>query len=99
MKKIAIALAVFLLLCGMNSLDAAPGKGKGKAKGKAAKQDVSGKQQLKQALNRFDTDGDGKLSDEEKEAIRVFRANNQNRRAEFVKMFDNDGDGQLSEKE
>jgi Ca2+-binding EF-hand superfamily protein len=48
----------------------------------------------------FDTDGDGQLSDEEREAMReTRRAEKEERRAEMTAKFDKDGDGQLSEEE
>ena len=44
-------------------------------------------------LQKFDTDGDGKLSDEEKEKIEEIQ------KAEMLEKFDQDGDGTLSVEE
>lgn len=69
MKKFTIAFAAILLLLGMTSADAAPKKEKIKNK----KQDISAKEKGKpgkQVLNKFDKDGDGKLSDEEKKLLK-----------------------------
>ena len=51
----------------------------------------------KKLLEKFDKDGDGKLSDEEKAAAR--KAMEASRRAEMLKKFDKDGDGKLSDEE
>lgn len=57
-------------------------------------------------LERFDTDGDGQLSDSERVAAREARGQNgrrgadsEARRAEILGEFDADGDGQLNESE
>ena len=51
-------------------------------------------------LKKFDKDGDGKLSPEERQAMREARkAEFEARHAEMLKKFDTDGDGQLSETE
>jgi len=44
-------------------------------------------------IEEFDTDGDGKLSKEERQAAR------EKRQAERIKKFDTDGDGKLSQEE
>ena len=47
-------------------------------------------------MKKFDKDGDGKISEEEKAAIKKeFEA----RKAMFMKKFDKDGDGKLDDKE
>lgn len=47
-------------------------------------------------MKRFDKDGDGKISEEEKAAIKKeFEA----RKAMFMKKFDKDGDGKLNDEE
>lgn len=46
-----------------------------------------------QLLKKFDKDGDGKLSDEERTAMRTEM---EAKRAEDMKKFDTDGDGKLS---
>ena len=51
-------------------------------------------------LKKFDKDGDGKLSDEERKAMRQeMKAVNEKREAEMLKKFDTDGDGKLSDEE
>lgn len=50
----------------------------------------------KAILEKFDTDGDGKLSDDEAKAA---RAAMQERRAAIVAKYDTDGDGELNEQE
>ncbi len=44
-------------------------------------------------LKKFDKDGDGKLSTEERKALM------KSRKAEMLKKFDKDGDGKLSAEE
>ena len=60
-------------------------------------------------LKKFDKDGDGKLSEEERSAARAEmqkrreadgqKGSRGERRAEMLKKFDKDGDGKLSEEE
>lgn len=59
-------------------------------------------------LKKFDKDGDGKLSEEEKAAMKAEMQKRRGeggkgpdaaRRAEMMKKFDKDGDGKLSEEE
>lgn len=50
----------------------------------------------REILEKFDKDGDGKLSDEEKKAMHEAM---EARRKEKFKEFDTDGDGKLSEEE
>jgi Ca2+-binding EF-hand superfamily protein len=48
---------------------------------------------IKQWIEKFDKDGDGKLSTEERKAAGAAR------KAEFLKKFDKDGDGKISAEE
>ncbi len=49
---------------------------------------------------RWDKDGDGKISEKERDAMRAsYRAESESRRASFTKAWDTDGDGELNEKE
>jgi len=48
---------------------------------------------IKQLIEKFDKDGDGKLSAEERKAA------GEARKAEFLKKFDKDGDGKISAEE
>ncbi len=51
-------------------------------------------------LKKFDKDGDGKLSEEERKAMReAHQASMEERRKEMLEKYDKDGDGQLSEEE
>ena len=47
-------------------------------------------------IEKFDTDGDGKLNEQERAAA---KAEMEKRRAEAIKEFDKDGDGKLNEQE
>ena len=78
-------LAAIAVLAGLATVSGTPEKEKGK------KHRVH--PGIKQLIEKFDTDGDGKLSDEEKQAAREAR------KAEFLKKFDKDGDGELSPEE
>lgn len=54
----------------------------------------------KQFESQFDKDGDGELSEAEREAMRdEFRKRGEQQRAAFMKEWDKDGDGELSESE
>ena len=48
---------------------------------------------IKQLIEKFDKDGDGKLNAEERKAAGAAR------KAEFLKKFDKDGDGKISTEE
>ena len=51
-------------------------------------------------LEKHDTDGDGKLSAEKREALRASRGGGQKgRRGQMLETFDRDGDGKLSDEE
>lgn len=51
-------------------------------------------------VKKYDKDGDGKLSDEEREAMKKDRRERmEQRRAEMLKQYDKDGDGKLSDEE
>lgn len=53
-----------------------------------------------EVLKKYDKDGDGKLSDEERKTFQADRkAEQEKREAEILKKFDKDGDGKLSEEE
>jgi hypothetical protein len=53
-----------------------------------------------EVLKEFDKDGDGKLSDDERKAMReAMQARAEERRQEMIKKYDKDGDGKLSEEE
>ena len=52
-----------------------------------------GKPGIKQWLEKFDANKDGKLDAEERKLLVAFR------KAEFMKRFDKDGDGKISDKE
>jgi hypothetical protein len=53
-----------------------------------------------EVLKEFDKDGDGKLSDDERTALREsMKAKAEERRKEMMKKYDTDGDGKLSNEE
>ncbi|MBK1833371.1 EF-hand domain-containing protein [Roseibacillus ishigakijimensis] len=53
-----------------------------------------------EVIAKFDTDGDGKLNEEERKAAReARRAEFEKRRAEMLEKFDTDKDGKLSQEE
>ncbi|MGE9269208.1 MAG: EF-hand domain-containing protein, partial [Verrucomicrobiales bacterium] len=53
-----------------------------------------------EVLAKFDTDGDGKLSETEREAaLKARKAMVEKRKAAALEKFDTDGDGKLSETE
>ena len=64
-------------------------KGKGDRPSRPSKEEI---------IKKFDKDGDGKLSEEEKAEIRKSMANRQPP-AHIIEKFDKDGDGKLSPEE
>ena len=80
--KVLTAIAV---IAGLAAASGTPEKGKGKKH-----RDHPG---IKQLIEKFDKDKDGKLNAEERKAA------GEARKAEFLKKFDKDGDGKLSAKE
>ncbi len=62
-----------------------------------------GRARWQQMLQKFDTDGDGQLNDEERAAaeehIKERRRHHEQRRREMLERFDANGDGQLDEAE
>ncbi len=64
-------------------------KGKGDRPARPSKEEI---------IKKFDKDGDGKLSEEEKAEIRKSMANRKPP-AHIIEKFDKDGDGKLSEEE
>ena len=84
-KLLSLAGTLLLGLC--MSVSAAPGDGKKKKGG------LGGKKSPPEVIEKYDTDGDGKLSEEERKAAREAR------RAKILEEFDTDGDGKLSGEE
>jgi len=80
--KLFTAIAV---LAGLVAASGTPEEGKGKKH--------RGHPAIKQLIEKFDKDGDGKLSAEERKAA------GEARKAEFLKRFDKDGDGEISAEE
>ena len=87
MKLLLTLLTVFSLAFG---LTAKPEKG--------SKGDRSGRPSREEMMKKFDKDGDGKLSDDEKAEIRKAMANRKPP-ARILEKFDKDGDGKLSDDE
>ena len=82
----SLALAVILGTCGFAAAQEKPKR--------------SDRPIAQEMLKKFDKDGDGKLSDEERKAMREdMRAVHEKREAEMLKKFDTDGDGKLSDEE
>ena len=80
--KLFTAIAV---LAGLAMASGTPEKGKGKKH--------PGHPGIKQLIEKFDKDGDGKLDEAERKAAGAAR------KAEFLKKFDKDGDGKISTEE
>ena len=100
MRRIITAFALATFLCAGSAFAGEAPKKKGEcphAKKPQAQKKVPSREAMKAAfMKKFDKDGDGKISDEEKAAIKkAFEA----RKAAFMKKFDKDGDGKLSDEE
>ena len=65
---------------------------------KKGKGDKPGRPSREEMMKKFDKDGDGKLSDEEKAGIRKAMAN-RTPPAHILEKFDKDGDGKLNPEE
>ena len=97
MTRIVLALIAGALLSAPFAANAEPAK----------KPDAAARKEA--MLKKFDKDGDGKLSDEEKAAMKAemkkrraeggAKGGNAERRAEMMKKFDKDGDGKLNDEE
>ncbi|MBT8041956.1 MAG: EF-hand domain-containing protein, partial [Pontiella sp.] len=102
LKTIGLSMAV----AGAMSIAAAEEESKGERAGRQGKGDRPTRGQF---MERFDTDGDGVLSEAERAAAQEARESQGGRRGgpdgerpsrdEAMKRFDTDGDGQLSESE
>ncbi|HYG75951.1 MAG TPA: EF-hand domain-containing protein [Planctomycetota bacterium] len=98
MKMITLLCA---LLVGLTLHAGDPAKKGGKREGGNPEKEHRKHEEM---LKRFDKDGDGKLSEEEKraamEAMGKHREGGEaNHKAEIIKRFDKDGDGTLNEEE
>tara|TARA_R110002020_G_scaffold154674_1_gene334766 strand:- start:109 stop:528 length:420 start_codon:yes stop_codon:yes gene_type:complete len=78
-------IAAFAAIAGLASAGATPEKEDGRKH--------RGHPGIKQLIEKFDKDGDGKLNAEERKAA------GEARKAEFLKRFDKDGDGKISPEE
>ena len=78
-------IAAFAVIAGLASASATPEEEEGRKH--------RGHPGIKQLIEKFDKDGDGKLSAEERKAA------GEARKAEFLKKFDKDGDGKISTEE
>jgi Ca2+-binding EF-hand superfamily protein len=101
LKLAGLALAV---MGSLTLVQAESGESKGPHKGKGGKQGQ--RPSREQLLEKFDTDGDGQLNEEERAAMREAAEKHRGgkdgerpSREEILEKFDADGDGQLSEEE
>ena len=97
MKKYLTILAAVMLACGLSAKpEREGGKKGGPPEGRPSREEV---------MKKFDKDGDGKLSEDEKAELRKAIAQRGGRPGgrrpppELMKKFDKDGDGKLSESE
>ena len=91
MKKFLTILATVMLACGLSAKPERPEREGGKKGGPP-----EGRPSREEMIKKFDKDGDGKLSDDEKAELRKAM---EARRKEFIARFDKDGDGKLNEEE
>lgn len=66
---------------------------------KGGKGDKSARPSREEMIKKFDKDGDGKLNDEEKAAIRKEMMANRTPPPHILEKFDKDGDGKLCDEE
>lgn len=85
MKTKLTSAIVALATCALATAEPPKGEGKKRPEGP--------RQVPKEILEKFDKDGDGKLSKEERQAAMEAR------KAEMLKKYDKDGDGKLSKEE
>lgn len=83
--------SIIIITVSLGFLGAASAKPEGRAKGSP-----DGHKLPAALIARFDKDGDGKLSQQEREAAKAARKNT---RAKILERFDTDKDGKLSEAE
>lgn len=87
-RATTIILAGAIGMCFMADADACDKKGN---------RDGSRRDEI---IKKFDKDGDGQLSEQERaDAREAFKAKMAERKAELIKKYDKDGDGKLSEEE
>lgn len=111
MMLLVMALAVFGLMTGVTGTQGAYAQGQDDKS--AQDGDKDGKHNKRKhrrhamLLKKFDKDGDGKLSDDEKAAAKEFvkahreewKERRQDRHKKILEKFDKDGDGKLSDDE
>ena len=94
-KKTGLLMAL-IVAAALSSTATPDGKGSGN-------KDARGERPSREEMRvRFDTDGDGQLSEEERAAMREARGDGRGERPsreELLERFDADGDGELSEQE
>jgi hypothetical protein len=72
----------------------------GRGPGGAGAPGGRGGRMMEEMIKKFDKDGDGKLSDDERaEARKAMEGDFAKRREEMTKKYDKDGDGKLSDEE
>ena len=92
--RVELAILIGCLAAGSTVMAQPPGVGDGPPRGKPG-------ERHQKMLEKFDADGDGSLSDAEKQAAKeAFEARRaEHREKMMLKHFDEDGDGVLSEPE
>ena len=90
MKTKLTSTIVAIITCAIATAEPPKGEGKKGARG-AGPRPVP--QPSAEMIKKYDKDGDGKLSQEERKAAM------EGRRAEMMKKYDKDGDGKLSQEE
>jgi hypothetical protein len=92
MRNMTTITLVLMFIGSLTTASMATDKGEGHGRGKGPAR--------AKMMEKFDKDGDGKLSDEEKSAAKAAHKEMMTeRKAKFMEKFDTDGDGELSDEE
>jgi Ca2+-binding EF-hand superfamily protein len=94
-KLLGVVIAASLMITGLSMAAEEGGEGPGGKKRGKGRMD-----HRKMLLEKFDADGDGKLSEEERAKARAeFTKKHPELHAKMIEKFDKDGDGKLNEEE
>jgi hypothetical protein len=97
MRNMTTIALTMIFMASLTTASMAFDKGDGESKGCKCKAGGSGHAKM---TEKFDKDGDGKLSEEEKAAAKAAHKEKMaERKAKFMEKFDKDGDGDVSEEE